>query len=369
MKNKAIVIVDVVGAKAGMDLYDLNLATSLQEENVDVSIASNFNSNEVPCKVCFSDVKLHGIKRISNIVYGHLVAFMWARKNKVKNVLMHSFSFEMKDLIPLIISKILGLRVILIVHDVSGFGDRDNNGIRNFILNSLVNNIVVHNKFSRDRLFNDSSKKIKNKTAIIKHGNFTSNEFVKINREEALDQLKLSSEYKYVLFFGQIKKVKGVDVLLNAFEMVSDPKVRLIIAGKPWLDSFEEYESIINEKNLNDRVIKRIQFIENDVRDLLFSACEMLILPYKEIYQSGVLLMALSSKIPVIVSDLIPFKEVIGDDCGIQFENMNHVDLAEKINYAIKHPEELKTNSENGYKNMKFNYSWRTIAQEYYNLI
>ena len=64
------------------------------------------------------------------------------------------------------------------------------------------------------------------------------NIFTKYSKKEALSQLRLNKNFKYILFFGQIKKVKGLYILLKAVALTKSPDVKLIIAGKPWEDSF-----------------------------------------------------------------------------------------------------------------------------------
>jgi D-inositol-3-phosphate glycosyltransferase len=367
--NKSIAIIDPVGLKAGMDLYDLNLCNALLKLNTEVFIMSNFFEESVQTHKTFKTKTNGAFNKIINIVIGHIKAFNKSKKLKVNSVIMHSFSFELKDLIALLLAKLYGIKVILILHDVSGFAQKDNNLYRNLILNNLCKNIVVHNNYSRKVLFRKMKQKVKDKTFIIKHGSFTENRFKAYERSVALANLGLDKDVKYILFFGQIKKVKGLDVLLKAFAKIKNKQVKLIIAGKPWEDDFSYYQELINELNIENKLVKFIEYIESDKRDMLFSISDFTVLPYKEIYQSGVLLMAMSNNIPVIASGLEPFNEVISDNNGLLFKKEDPFDLSEKIEFALNHPEIMTKSAKNAFCLMSNEYSWNKIAKQYNKLI
>lgn len=367
--NKSIAIIDPVGIKAGMDLYDINLCNALLKLNITVFIMSNFKMESLKTQKTFKTKTKGSLNKIANIIIGHIKAFNKSKKYKIKNIVIHSFSFELKDLMPLLIAKIYGLRVTLILHDVSGFAEKDNSLFENLILNSLCENIIVHNNYSKKVLYRKSNQKVKDKTRVIKHGSFIENRFKTYDRRIALANLGLGKDVKYILFFGQIKKVKGLDVLLMALAKVKNKQVKLIIAGKPWEEDFSYYQDLINELNIENKIVKFIKYIESDIRDMLFSVSEFTVLPYKEIYQSGVLLMAMSNNIPVIASGLEPFNEVLSNNNGLLFKRNDSVDLSKKIEFALNHPEVMKINAKNALYLMSNEYSWSEIAKQYNKLI
>ncbi|WP_242203342.1 glycosyltransferase family 4 protein [Aestuariivivens insulae] len=362
---KSIAVVDFVGIKAGMDLYDVNLCKSLQNKGIEVVLLSNFEHKDIDSEKVFKDNPEGVINKLNNIFFGHINAFRIIRRKKYKTALLHSFSFQLKDLYIFILAKLFKLKVILVLHDVSGFAGKDIKVIRKLILEFLANKIVVHNKFSRDVLFNYANKRIKDKTVIIKHGSFTENTFKKYSKYDAIRIMGLDKSYRYILFFGQIKKAKGLDLLLRAFAKTEIEDVKLIIAGKPWEDSFDEYQTLILELGIKGRVIPYIEYIDREKRDLLFSLSDFIVLPYYEIYQSGVLLMTMSNRIPVIASDLEPFREVIKSKNGLLFKSNDYCDLAIKIEYALNNREVMNKFSLNAFDLMKTKYSWNTIAIQY----
>lgn len=110
-----------------------------------------------------------------------------------------------------------------------------------------------------------------------------------IPRGEALAQLGLPDDAKYVLFFGFIRKYKGLDLLLEALadKRLAVAGIRLIIAGEYYGDQ-DFYEGIIARHQLGDRVHRFTDFIPNEDVKLFFSAADCIALPYRSATQSGI---------------------------------------------------------------------------------
>jgi glycosyltransferase involved in cell wall biosynthesis len=113
-----------------------------------------------------------------------------------------------------------------------------------------------------------------------------------------------------------------------------------------------------------------IRFIEDEERDVLFRAADLLILPYKQIFQSGVMLMAMSAGIPIIASDLEPMKELITQDkTGFLFESENESSLASMISAVINDSVLLDEVRNNAWTATEEKNSWGTIASAYISLV
>ena len=124
---------------------------------------------------------------------------------------------------------------MLTIHDVSSFTNTKNNSFTVKWVYKLANLILTHNNFSKEeimRLTNTKETKIK----IIPHGNYRP--FIKVQKDKnaSRTRLKIPSNKKVLLFFGMIKKVKGLEVLLRALIEVKQQQsdVILLIAGKVW---------------------------------------------------------------------------------------------------------------------------------------
>jgi len=102
---------------------------------------------------------------------------------------------------------------------------------------------------------------------------------------------------------------------------------------------------------------------------MLFALASIIILPYKRSYQSGVLLMAMSNGLPVLVSDIDPMKEIIEHmKNGLIFKSENELDLAKKIDLFFGDLcENYNLLSSNAFDTIKDHYSWEKIGKEYVN--
>lgn len=129
----------------------------------------------------------------------------------------------------------------------------------------------------------------------------------RMKRAEALNQLKLNEDRKYLLFFGFIRDYKGLDILLEALSDLS-PDIHLIIAGEVY-GSFEKYDQIIKESDLKKRVHIYDQYIADEEVSKFFSAADVCVLPYKGATQSGITAISKHFEIPSIVTDVGGLKE------------------------------------------------------------
>lgn len=108
------------------------------------------------------------------------------------------------------------------------------------------------------------------------------------------------------LFFGMIRPYKGIDNLLSAFQKISGPH-QLHIAGMPKFDTLQhEIEAYAAQDP--DRVTAELAFVPDARLEELFGWCDVVVLPYRDIFTSGSLLMAMTAGRPVIAprAGLIP---------------------------------------------------------------
>lgn len=111
----------------------------------------------------------------------------------------------------------------------------------------------------------------------------------------------------YNMFFGRIDKYKGVDILLRTYSKWNGDR-KLIIAGNGYL-SKEEIETI----KADPRIVLINRFIKDEEMPYLFANSRVIILPYREATQSGILPIAYMCGKPVICSDVIGLSQFVND--------------------------------------------------------
>jgi glycosyltransferase involved in cell wall biosynthesis len=118
-----------------------------------------------------------------------------------------------------------------------------------------------------------------------------------------------------ILLFGQIKAYKGVDVLLKAAAAMPREtlaKCRVRIIGKAAMD-LAPFEEIIRSERLGEFVQLEPRFVpETEVNALLASA-DIIVLPYRAIDVSGVLMASLAAGVPIVATRIGVFAEILED--------------------------------------------------------
>lgn len=367
--NQNIAIFDHVGSKAGMDYYSSSLARGLQNTGCKTTIYSNYVGIE-PNKISYKTFyeghsKGNAFLKLYRLVHAAVKASIEARKKKADLAILHLFSANAVMFLLVAIPKLFGLKIAVISHDVSSFGGNDNRLIQNLIYNTLSDFIIVHNHYSHKTLLQNNQIKDPGKVAIIKQGGYLDLIGSMPDKKKLRQELGLDEDRKYILFFGQIKKDKGLDILLEAMSKIPDD-VNLIIAGKPWKNDFFSYDEQIKKHHLQERVIKMIHFIEDNEREKLFFTADVNVLPYRIIFQSAVMLMAMSYGLPVIASDLSANKEIISDKInGLLFHSENVDDLAAQITLFFQDRALQKKLSDNALSTIASEYNWDEIALAY----
>lgn len=125
-------------------------------------------------------------------------------------------------------------------------------------------------------------------------------------------ELGLRADDKVVLFFGLIRKYKGLDILLDAFAdaRVRDRNIKLVIAGEFYADA-EAYEKQMRDHQLESSIIKATHFIPNEEVNKYFSAADVVVQPYKNATQSGITQIGFHFSKPMIVTNVGGLPEFI----------------------------------------------------------
>ena len=369
--EKRLAIIDPVGIKSGMNHYNNALCQSLANNKTETYVYSNYSVSDsvVEYRAFFGTFFSSKFLQLLNLLKGLILSALDCKKNKVQVAIVHVFSTHHMAFLSFLMLKLFRLKVIAISHDVSSFTNQDIPIYHHLIYNRWSNHIVVHNDFSKRQLLPRVSTSIHSKVSVIKHGSFLDIIDTSISKSSARKYLGLDANVKYLLFFGRLKATKRLDILLQAMTYI-DQNTHLIIAGNPVNNNFDDYQRIINDLQISNRVFLDIGYVTDQKRDWYFQASDATVLPYEVIYQSGVLLMSMSYGLPVIASNIPPFKEVIQHQKnGLLFESLTPQDLAKKVNGLMLEEHMRLSLSESAIHTMNKDYAWQEIAKKYEALI
>ncbi|HTO38043.1 MAG TPA: glycosyltransferase [Brumimicrobium sp.] len=177
-----------------------------------------------------------------------------------------------------------------------------------------------------------------------------------VSRIEASEKFELSADKKYLLFFGLIRDYKGLDNLLQALPAL-DENVHLIVAGEVY-GSFEKYQKIIDENNIQDRVHLFLNYIPDEMVSFYFAMASAVILPYKSGTQSGIIAIAQHFNTPVVATDVGGLSEFIQNESdGLIVQADNQAALIGGIQKVLAATPNKDINQEKAY-------SWEDFAKE-----
>ena len=136
-----------------------------------------------------------------------------------------------------------------------------------------------------------------------------------IDKSEACELLDLSSDYRYILFFGFIKPYKGLDLLLRSIDRdyFQKNKIKLLIAGEVY-GSDEKYHKLIKELKLEAHIEFHNHFITDEMVKAYFSVSDLIAQTYLSATQSGISQIALHFEKPVLVTNVGGLSEMVIHD-------------------------------------------------------
>ena len=181
-------------------------------------------------------------------------------------------------------------------------------------------------------------------------------------RAAALAALGLDPAFRYALFFGFIRAYKGLDLLLEAW---ADPRlaalpVKLLIAGEYYEDA-APYEALIARYHLEDRLVRRTEFIADSAVAAYFSAADLVVQPYKHATQSGVSQVAYHFDRPMLVTDVGGLAELVPHGEVGYVTPPTPGAIADALVDFFTHPERAITFTE-GVRRVKHQFSWAEMV-------
>jgi len=365
-------MVEPVGAHGGMNYYDAGLCEGLSKAGVRVTLYTcdeTARGVAAPYKVRLAYRRIYGNDpawlRGARYVRGSLRALLGAKLSRARITHFHLFHVGPLELFNVLLAKLLRFKVIITAHDVQSFVERLSVPWMVRSAYRASDRVIVHNEVG-DRELRVLLGEHEARIDKIPHGNYL--RFIREvpTREEAQARLGLPDGAQMLLFFGQIKRVKGLDVLLRAMPRIlrGHPNTVLVIAGKVWKDDFDYYQKLIDTSGISANCVTHIRFIPDFEVHNYYAAAHLVVLPYQRIYQSGVLLMAMSYAKPVVVSDIEGMTEVVADGVnGYVFPSGDAEALADKLIEAMSNPKEAQRLGERALSYVRKHHDWDEVGR------
>jgi D-inositol-3-phosphate glycosyltransferase len=331
--------------------YAFGLATSLMSKGVALDLigSDELDSPEFHGRPGITFLNLRGdqnpnasfVKKAFRVLiyYGRLIRYAATAKPRIFHILWNNkFEFFDRTLV-MLYYKFLRKKIVLTLHNVNS-GRRDSrdtylNRLTLRIQYRLADRIFVHTEKMKGELIEEFGEQ-EARLTVIPFGINNAVPNTDLNPTDARRRLGIREGERTILFYGHIAPYKGLEYLISAFHelLARREDYRLIIAGRP--KNCEEYWKAIRHAIDADirkgLVMLRADFIPDEETEVYFKAADVVVLPYRYIYQSGVLFLGYSFGLPVLAADVGSLKdEIVEGKTGFVFAPEDSVDLGKAI--------------------------------------
>jgi glycosyltransferase involved in cell wall biosynthesis len=212
--------------------------------------------------------------------------------------------------------------------------------------------IIVHGEELKREMVREYNKALDDINVLNRGVNSIYRRFIKKEIEE---------ENSTVLFFGRIWGYKGLQYLIEAEPKITReiPDLKIIIAGRG-----EDVNKIYGDKMINkDKYIIHNNHIPNKMVAELFQKASVVVLPYTDASQSGVVPLAYAFGKPVVVTNVGSLPEAVDDgETGYIVPPRNPEQLAKAVIDLLKDRKKRKRMGENAFRKTQEELAWKNIA-------
>jgi glycosyltransferase involved in cell wall biosynthesis len=273
---------------------------------------------------------------------GLFAAIKLARRAGCRIVHINCFHCSITEQLMALFTRAAGMRLVITLHDIESFGNVGSTRGR-WLLLKMAAAVIVLNGFSRDRLAAVMGHGGGPPVFVIPSGHYNGSFPPFGGRLRARANLSLPTDKTVFLFFGNSRMEKGLDLLLRAMgPLRDDNRVLLLVAGKMKPDQEKFYRGIIDAEKIGARVQMAVGHVSDEDVPSYYGAADLVVVPYRRIYDSAVTLMAMSLGRAVLASNLPPLVEVTANGAfGLLFPSEDVEYLTRMLRWATDHREVL----------------------------
>lgn len=263
------------------------------------------------------------------------------------------------------LSKKMGARLIFTAHNILPHTPKasDTPHFRKYY--RLVDKIIVHNNRTRNEL-TEFAQVSPEKVKVILHGVFPShvdNDAVQQAANAIKAHIGIKEGDTVFSCLGVQNKYKGTELVLRLWAdtpaLHNNPRCHLLVVGRNQNVDYSIAEGIANVFILNE-MISDIDF------EAYLQISSVVLLPYLNISQSGLLFSAVNAGVPTLVSDVGGLTEPLNyGKIGWNLQAPTIENLQEAVLYLLEHPEEIEhvRNDAAAFESVREVYSWEKIGE------
>lgn len=342
--------------RSGMIHYASQLANALAKKHDVTILIPSYTERDFFDK----GVKLIRMEAPTSVVKTSFLSCQpWRFKNIINKIKrMKPDVIHVLDNHPWYLCLLPWLKIPLVVtqHDVTAHPGEFIRGKITIAVNSYLSKhakrIIVHGEKLKEMM--EKRGIPKEKVVVLPHGDYSF--FLRWAKKG------IEEEPATLLCFGRILHYKGLDILLEAAKRLHEefPKIKVLIAGEGEIKRYRpQLDDLKGNVEIEDGFIA-----ERDVAPL-FQRSTIVVLPYREASQSGIVPIAWAFKKAVIVTDVGSLAEIVEHGkSGLIVKPESPPAITTAIRALLKNPKKRKTLGEGGYKRMRAKLDWNEIAQK-----
>lgn len=176
-----------------------------------------------------------------------------------------------------------------------------------------ASSLIVHSQSNKEGIIQTYGI-LPGKIAVIRHGNygFFTKKFLGHTLSSKKHYPNIPQHKRLFLIFGAMRHYKGIDLALKAmYELSSQANIHLIIAGKPYHNVFDYCKTLAEALNISDHVTFIPGYLQCHQIAELHALADVILFPYRDIFQSGSLQIALAFGKPIIATKVGSFPETL----------------------------------------------------------
>jgi glycosyltransferase involved in cell wall biosynthesis len=305
--------------------------------------------------------------------YGRLLQYAGTAEPEIFHILWNNKWETFDRTLLLLYYRLRGRKIVLTAHNVNaGIRDGHDSALNRLTLRiqyHLCRHIFVHTAQMKRQLLAEFGV-AQDAVSVIPYGINNAVPETGLTAQQAKARLGFKPDERVLLFFGNIAPYKGLEFLVAALErlIAQGGNYRLLIAGpvKPGCEKYaEQIRRAIEHGACRQRTIQRMTFIPDAETELYFKAADVSVLPYKHIFQSGVLFLGYSFGLPALAAEVGSLREdVVEGTTGFTFKPEDPDALASAINkyFASDLYRSLQVQRENIRRRIRRLHSWETVA-------
>ena len=240
----------------------------------------------------------------------------------------------------MLLYKAQGKKIVLTAHNINQRKRDSNDSFFNRLtLKSqyrLVDHIFVHTQKMKQELIEDFGVPERTVT-VLRHPINDAFPDTDLTPAEAKRRLGIKDGERTLLFLGRITRTRASSTCSTRFNSSARATIRyrLIIAGqtKKGTEQYsQDIDRLIRTATRRDQILFDNQFIPDEKMELYLKAADVMVLPYTDIFQSGVLFLSFTFGLPVVAADVGSFREdVVENRTGFLFRPRDPQDLIRAI--------------------------------------